>query len=243
MKSKVIYMALGAVLCGGVTFFVMKFGSNWFSSSPPIVQIEDTLQPEVATPDVKEVKNPRGKPTKKTDLESPTVQNETPPQNERISEEIEVIKETEKPIQVPEETSSSQTHTPVSETKVEETPISQPLPEKEKPVKDTVKPVPTKVSKVKSSDRIDFVYPDGSIYVGGMKNGKPHGEGKLVYSSKQQISSRDPNKNIAEVGDYIKGYFHNGEPYLVELCDKSNKVKVTKIIIPKLIDHGVGFSN
>ncbi len=48
-------------------------------------------------------------------------------------------------------------------------------------------------------------------YSGEMKNGKPHGTGKFVFTKKHVINSHDRKKRMANPGEYIQGQFVNGE--------------------------------
>ena len=48
-------------------------------------------------------------------------------------------------------------------------------------------------------------------YTGAMKSGKPHGQGRLTYSTSHQISRKDAKQRVAEAGDYIIGEFYDGE--------------------------------
>lgn len=48
-------------------------------------------------------------------------------------------------------------------------------------------------------------------YEGEMKNGKPHGTGKFVFTQKHVINSHDRKKRMANPGEYVQGQFVNGE--------------------------------
>ncbi|MDE5822068.1 MAG: hypothetical protein K2H63_06265 [Paramuribaculum sp.] len=45
---------------------------------------------------------------------------------------------------------------------------------------------------------------------GGMKNGQPHGNGTMTYSTSRTIDSRDPKGRVAQPGEYIVGEWDNG---------------------------------
>lgn len=45
---------------------------------------------------------------------------------------------------------------------------------------------------------------------GTMKNGEPHGNGTLTYSTSHTIDSRDPKGRVAQPGEYIVGEWDNG---------------------------------
>ena len=74
----------------------------------------------------------------------------------------------------------------------------------------------------KKTDNIQVVVkggttsPDGlnlpyGKYTGKTKNGKLHGEGRLVYTKEHIINSHDIKKRTAKPGEYIQGQFVNGE--------------------------------
>ena len=48
-------------------------------------------------------------------------------------------------------------------------------------------------------------------YTGKIKNGKPHGEGRLVYTKEHVINSHDIKKRTAKPGESVQGQFVNGE--------------------------------
>lgn len=48
-------------------------------------------------------------------------------------------------------------------------------------------------------------------YTGRTKNGKPHGEGRLVYTKEHIINSHDIKKRTAKPGESVQGQFVNGE--------------------------------
>lgn len=47
-------------------------------------------------------------------------------------------------------------------------------------------------------------------YSGATKNGYPHGQGKLTYSTSRQINRNDMKGRTANAGDYVIGEFYNG---------------------------------
>lgn len=47
-------------------------------------------------------------------------------------------------------------------------------------------------------------------YTGATKNGYPHGQGKLTYSTSRQINRNDVKGRTANAGDYVIGEFFNG---------------------------------
>ncbi len=56
-------------------------------------------------------------------------------------------------------------------------------------------------------------------YQGEMSGGKPHGQGKLVYSRQTVISKYDPKARTAGAGEYVQGLFSNGYPTIVKHYD------------------------
>lgn len=47
-------------------------------------------------------------------------------------------------------------------------------------------------------------------YAGEIKNGYPHGQGRLTYSTSRQINRNDVKGRTANAGDYVIGEFFNG---------------------------------
>ena len=47
-------------------------------------------------------------------------------------------------------------------------------------------------------------------YTGAIKNGYPHGQGKLTYTTSRQINRNDVKGRAADAGDYVIGEFYNG---------------------------------
>lgn len=52
---------------------------------------------------------------------------------------------------------------------------------------------------------------DYAKYTGESKNGKPHGQGRLVYTKEHIINSHDIKKRTAKPGESVQGQFVNGE--------------------------------
>lgn len=65
---------------------------------------------------------------------------------------------------------------------------------------------------------------------GGWKNGKPHGTGTMRYSTEHLVDNRDPQKRVAQKGDYIIGEFCEGKLIQGVWYDASNNVKGSIII-------------
>lgn len=49
-----------------------------------------------------------------------------------------------------------------------------------------------------------------ATWQGGIKGGKPDGEGTMTFSSTHRIDSRDPSRRTAEAGDNVTGTYSNG---------------------------------
>ncbi len=47
-------------------------------------------------------------------------------------------------------------------------------------------------------------------YSGAIKNGYPHGQGRLTYTRSRQINRNDAKGRTANAGDYVIGEFYNG---------------------------------
>lgn len=65
---------------------------------------------------------------------------------------------------------------------------------------------------------------------GSWKSGKPNGTGTMRYTEEHLIDSRDPQKRVAQAGDYIIGEFANGRLVQGVWYDSSNNVKGSIII-------------
>ena len=72
------------------------------------------------------------------------------------------------------------------------------------------------VSEKKSSKTTTSSSASGTVrlsygtWTGGYKNGQPHGQGTLTYSTSRTIDSRDPKGRVAQPGEYIIGEWDNG---------------------------------
>ncbi len=79
------------------------------------------------------------------------------------------------------------------------------------------KPVPVAVkAKASANKALGTTSGSGSLrlsygkYSGGIKNGYPHGQGRLTYTHSRQINRNDVKGRMADAGDYIIGEFYNG---------------------------------
>ena len=48
-------------------------------------------------------------------------------------------------------------------------------------------------------------------YTGALKNGKPEGQGRIVYTQSHRIAKYDDKGRVAQPGESVSGVFHNGE--------------------------------
>lgn len=48
-------------------------------------------------------------------------------------------------------------------------------------------------------------------YTGALKNGKPEGQGRIVYTKSHRIAKYDAKGRVAQPGESVSGEFHNGE--------------------------------
>ena len=70
-------------------------------------------------------------------------------------------------------------------------------------------------------------FPNGDVYVGEVSNNKPNGIGTKTFKNNCQISQLDPEKHMAEAGDYLVGVWRNGEPQICKLYNASKTYKYT----------------
>ena len=85
--------------------------------------------------------------------------------------------------------------------------------EKQVPVAAKVK---TSASKATAAPKASASSGNGSLrlsygkYSGAIKNGYPHGQGRLTYTRSRQINRNDAKGRTANAGDYVIGEFYNG---------------------------------
>lgn len=72
--------------------------------------------------------------------------------------------------------------------------------------------------------------PKNYAWTGAWKNGKAHGTGTYTYKVETLIDARDPQKRVAQVGDYIIGEYYEGKLVQGRWYDKYNNVKGSIII-------------
>ena len=84
-----------------------------------------------------------------------------------------------------------------------------------KPGKDTLVPPPPPAGDLKLSY---------GVYSGAVKNGYPHGQGKLTYTKARVIHRSDMKAREAQPGNYIIGEFHNGFVVYGKLYDASGNL-------------------
>lgn len=73
------------------------------------------------------------------------------------------------------------------------------------------KPAKTGDGKVKNFAESGTVNLGYGKYTGKLKNGKPEGEGRIVYTKSHRIAKYDAKERVAQPGESVSGLFHNGE--------------------------------
>lgn len=68
------------------------------------------------------------------------------------------------------------------------------------------------------------------IYKGEVKNGKPNGHGRLTYNTQTQISKYDSKARMAEAGEYVDGWFVDGNFDNGKHFDKSGNLIESMVI-------------
>ena len=81
-----------------------------------------------------------------------------------------------------------------------------------KRVEDSLKHVAETVKKTvtKSNSTTGGLTLSYGKYTGAIKNGYPHGQGRLTYTTNRVINKNDPKGRTAAPGDYVIGEFFNG---------------------------------
>lgn len=74
-------------------------------------------------------------------------------------------------------------------------------------VKSTTKDQSQPTASTKSSGSIRLSY---GKYSGSTQVGKPHGQGRMTFTSSHIIDSRDSKGRVADAGDYVIGEWNNG---------------------------------
>lgn len=121
------------------------------------------------------------------------------------------------------ENKSPETDTPTVSEKDESEKVKTPKPPR-------VEDVPAERSKAGSNNHTQFSSLNlgyGTWY-GTVKNGKPHGKGKLVFSSQHKVDRK--TEIVADPGDYFEAVYENGQLISGSLFDNSGNKKNT--IIP-----------
>lgn len=67
------------------------------------------------------------------------------------------------------------------------------------------KPKPTEPIAQSGTKKLSY-----GTWTGTLKNGEPHGQGTLTYSTEKVIDSRDPKGRVAHPSEYIIGEWENG---------------------------------
>ena len=87
----------------------------------------------------------------------------------------------------------------------------------EDPIEDEVKTAPL------TADNTTLLLSYGK-YSGAIKNGYPHGLGKLIYTKKRVINRHDIKNREAKPGDYVIGEFFNGYVVYGKLYDSNGNL-------------------
>ena len=90
------------------------------------------------------------------------------------------------------------------------------------PVPATPQEQPAKKEQVATSGSLDLGY---AVYTGGIKNGKPDGTGTLRFKRSHLVDSYDPDGNVADAGDQVRGTFNNGHLEYGQLIKSSGEIK------------------
>lgn len=61
-------------------------------------------------------------------------------------------------------------------------------------------------------------------YIGQTKNGKPEGQGRIVYTKAHRIAKYDTKERVALPGESVSGVFHNGEITIGKYFDTNGKL-------------------
>lgn len=79
-----------------------------------------------------------------------------------------------------------------------------------KTVVSTTTPSNNTVTQTKPESSNGKLHLSYGTYTGSIKNGYPHGQGRLTYSTSRTINRNDMKGRTANAGDYVIGEFHNG---------------------------------
>lgn len=71
---------------------------------------------------------------------------------------------------------------------------------------------------------------DNGKYEGDLKDGKASGNGTFRFFKSCLISAKDPQKRVAQTGDYVSGQFYNNQLIQGKWFDKDGNQKGTLII-------------
>lgn len=97
-------------------------------------------------------------------------------------------------------------------------PTSEPIVEEvQEPIEKDVKSAPTPVDNA----TLSLSY---GKYSGSIKNGYPHGQGKLTYTKNRVINRHDMKNRAAKPGDYVIGEFFNGYVVYGKLYDSNGNL-------------------
>ena len=102
-----------------------------------------------------------------------------------------------------------------SETKIEDNKAT-PKAIENKPNENPVKKEPTK-----TTGTLNLSY---GKYTGEIKNGKPNGQGRLVYTKEHLINKNDLKGRMAQSGESVQGIFVNGEITIGQYFDEAGNL-------------------
>lgn len=80
---------------------------------------------------------------------------------------------------------------------------------------------PVKKEPTKTTGTLNLSY---GKYTGEIKNGKPNGQGRLVYTKEHLINKNDLKERMALPGEYVQGIFVNGEITIGQYFDEEGNL-------------------
>ena len=80
---------------------------------------------------------------------------------------------------------------------------------------------PVKKEPTKTTGTLNLSY---GKYTGEIKNGKPNGQGRLVYTKEHLINKNDLKERMAQPGEYVQGIFVNGEITIGQYFDEKGNL-------------------
>ena len=80
---------------------------------------------------------------------------------------------------------------------------------------------PVKKEPTKTTGTLNLSY---GKYTGEIKNGKPNGQGRLVYTKEHLINKNDLKERMALPGEYVQGIFVHGEITIGQYFDEEGNL-------------------